>query len=141
MAMTWSPKTWPQPARLWLEVIRIEPALVAARDELEEQVRPQPLQRQVADLVDDQQLRLHEQLQLLLQAVLVVRPRQARDQPGRGDKRSPKAQGTGSQAERHRQVGLAHARRPEQQHVVRIGQVAAGGQLADDLRLDARAET
>src|SRR5215207_9776232 len=30
--------------------------LVAARDELEEQVRPQPLQRQIADLVDDQQL-------------------------------------------------------------------------------------
>jgi hypothetical protein len=25
VAITWSPKTWPQPVRLWLEVIRIEP--------------------------------------------------------------------------------------------------------------------
>jgi hypothetical protein len=53
--------------------------------------------------------------------VLVVRPRQACDQTGRGDERRAKAQGADPQAERHGQVGLAHARWPEQQHVVGIG--------------------
>ena len=51
--------------------------LVAARDELEEQVRAQTLQRQIADLVDDQKLRLDELLELLLEPVLLVSPRQA----------------------------------------------------------------
>ncbi len=48
-------------------------ALVAATDELEHQVSSVGLERQVAELVDDQQLRLGEVQQLVLEPILVLR--------------------------------------------------------------------
>ena len=47
---------------------------VAARDHLEEQIALQLVQRQVADLVEDQQARVRVGLQLLLEPVLVEGP-------------------------------------------------------------------
>jgi hypothetical protein len=42
-------------------------ALVAARDQLEEQIRALAIDRQVADLVADQELRLSQQLEALVE--------------------------------------------------------------------------
>ncbi len=45
--------------------------LVAATDQLEEEIHPLPVDRDVADLVDDEEPRLGEQLEPFLEAVLV----------------------------------------------------------------------
>ena len=55
------------------------PALVAAADELEEEVGPGAVDRQVADLVDDQQARDGEELELLLELPLGERGRELGD--------------------------------------------------------------
>ena len=112
------------------------PPLVTARYQLEEQVRAEPLQRQIADFIDDQKLRLHELLELLLDSVLLVSPDQRRDQAGRRGESRPVAQSTGLQAQTHCQVRFTHTGRSEQQHVVGIGDEAAGGQLAHYLRVN-----
>ncbi len=57
MATTGSPNTVPHSPKLRLLVI-IRLALVALRDQLEEQVRRVQRERQVVQLVDDQQLQL-----------------------------------------------------------------------------------
>ena len=63
-------------------------ALVAPRDELEEQVRGVRLEGQVAQLVDDEKLRLGVEGQAVLQAVGAVRLDQRRHQRlGRGEQR------------------------------------------------------
>ena len=50
------------------------PALVAPADELEEQVGPGPVDRQVADLVDDEQPGHGVELELVVQAALGQAP-------------------------------------------------------------------
>ena len=86
-------------------------ALVAAADELEEQVGALAIDRDVADLVDDQDLRLGEELELLVEAVLGERLAEGGDEPGRGGEQRPVAQLAGLEAEGDREMGLADAGR------------------------------
>ncbi len=59
------------------------PLLVAARDELEKHVRPRTVHRQIANLINDQQMWDSIQFQLVLQAMLRECPRECRDHRGR----------------------------------------------------------
>src|SRR5262249_19213941 len=60
-------------------------ALVAARDELEEVMGGVRLERQIAELVDDEELGLGEEGEPLLEPALAVRLGEAGDQRRRGD--------------------------------------------------------
>src|SRR5258705_7905035 len=59
-------------------------ALVATGDQLKEQVRARWTEGQIADLIDDEELRLSKNLQLLFESVLALRSRERSDQCGRG---------------------------------------------------------
>jgi len=86
-------------------------ALVAAGDEREQQVRGLALERQVADLVDDEQVIALKAAQLGLELVSVLRCLKARDPllgRGEGDTEAVLA---GFDRERDRQVRLARSRR------------------------------
>src|SRR5437867_8830679 len=107
--------------------------LIAARDELEEEVRRHPVDGQVANLVEDEQLRLNEELEPLLQTAFAQSPGQGGDEPRRGGEGGAVTQGTSLQPQSHRQVGLADTRRTQEQDIVAVGDEPAGGQLLDHL--------
>jgi hypothetical protein len=86
-------------------------ALVAARDELEEEMRRVGLERQVAELVDDQQLGLGVEAELFLEPALGVRLGQGREKGRRGDEQDRIAFADRRSAERDGQTGLADAGR------------------------------
>ena len=65
------------------------PALAAPRDQLKEEIRPVAVDRDVADLVDDQELGLREGLQLVVEAVVGEGLRERRDQPRRRREEGP----------------------------------------------------
>jgi superfamily II DNA or RNA helicase len=113
-------------------------ALVAAGDQLEEQVRRVRLQRQVAQLINDQQPRLGVLRQPGLQGMLRLGLGQRGDQLHGADVLDAMAQPHRLAAQCNRQVGLAHARRSQQQQGVAIGHPAAGRQLTDLGRIDRR---
>ncbi len=58
-------------------------AFIASTDELKEEIRALPIDRDVADLVDDQELGLREDLEPLFQAILIERLAERRDERGR----------------------------------------------------------
>src|SRR3954454_317876 len=98
--------------------------------ELEEQVRRLRLERQVAQLVHDQQPRLSEERQPLLQPAARVRLGERGDERGGGDEQDRVALPDRLVAQRHRQVRLADPRRPQQQDRPGVGDEAGGCQLA-----------
>ena len=109
-------------------------ALVATADELEEQVRGIRLERQIAEFVDDQQLGLGVVRQALLEPAFAMRLGELGHQ-GRGRREQHRVAGhDGFPAERHRQMCLAHARRPQEQHRLAVGDEAPRRDLPD-LRL------
>jgi len=61
-------------------------ALVTARDQLEEQVGALAIDRQIADLVDQEKLRLSKQLQSIFELALGQRLAERGDERGGGDK-------------------------------------------------------
>jgi hypothetical protein len=77
-------------------------ALVAARDQLEEQVNALTVNRQIANLVDYQKLRLTEDLQPFIQTAFGERLAERGDQRGRAAEQSPHALLAGLHAERDR---------------------------------------
>jgi hypothetical protein len=89
-------------------------AFVAAGDEREEQVGGLAFERQVADLVDDQQVVALQPAQLGLELVAVLRRLQARDPLLRGGESNAVAALAGFEAERDRDVRLAGAGRAEE---------------------------
>ena len=91
-------------------------------------------ERQVAEFVDDEQLRLGEMRQPLLEPPVGLRLGQVRDQRHRAGEQHRIASDNRFAAERHGQMRLADARRTEQQQRVAVGDEASGGELAD-LRL------
>src|SRR5690606_17400999 len=72
---------------------------VAARDHLEEQIALELVERQIADLVDDEQARVRVDLELLLEPVLLEGPRKRADQVVGGGKEHAAAGFGGLQAE------------------------------------------
>src|SRR5947208_588512 len=110
--------------------------LVAAGDELEEEIGAVAVDRDVADLVDDQQRRLGEELQTLVEPILAERLAERGDQPGRRREERADALRTRREPERDREVRLPHAGRTEQEGILRILDVAPGGELANHLGVD-----
>ena len=84
--------------------------LVAARDELEEEVRTDPIDGQVADLIDNQQPRYGVVLELLLEPTLPQCAREDRDHVRRGGEEDAVASLDGLQPQSDGQMGFAHAR-------------------------------
>ena len=105
--------------------------LVATADELEEQVGSLPIDGQVADLIDDQQPRRCLELELVVELALGHGLGQRSDQVrGRG-KQHPVAGLDGLQAQGHGHVRLAHAGRPQDDHVVPMFDEVAARQVND----------
>src|SRR5918996_909469 len=111
-------------------------ALVAPRDQLEEQVRGVGLERQVAELVDDEEPRLGELGELVLEPSLAVRPGERRYQRRRLNEQDRVAGKDRGPPDRDGEVGLADARRPEQQQRLAVGDEPAGCEIADLLRVE-----
>jgi hypothetical protein len=86
-------------------------ALVAARDELEEEMGGIGLKGQIAELVDDQQLRFGEEAEPLLEPVLGVRLGERGHQRRRRHKQHRVALANGSAAEGDSKMRLADAAR------------------------------
>src|SRR5262249_54009052 len=83
-AMTRSPNTSPPAAERLVAGEHERPALVTPADELEEQVGAALVDRQVADLVDDQEPRHRVELELLLEPALGERLGERADHVRRG---------------------------------------------------------
>src|SRR6266581_1404196 len=110
--------------------------LVAAGDELEEQVGGQTVEGQVADLVDDEELGLDEELEPFLETALGVGPGEGGDESGGGGERGAVTESTRLEPDADGEVGLADARGTEEQDVVGVGDEPAGGQVLDHLGVD-----
>jgi hypothetical protein len=94
------------------------PALVAAQDELEEEVGALAVDGDVADLVDDEQLRLPRELEALVEPVLGEGLAEGGDEArGRGEERAH-ALLAGLEPEGDGQMSLADARRAEEQDII-----------------------
>ena len=113
-------------------------ALVSAGDELEEQVRRIRVERQVAELVDDQQLRLGEEGEPFLEPGVGMRLGEAGDQRRGRDEEHRVVLPDRFAAERDREMGLADPGWAEEQEHIAMGDPAAGGELADLVRIEAR---
>ena len=85
-------------------------ALVAARDELEEEMGAAALERQVAELVDDQQLRLAVKQQAVGELPLGLGFGQRGEQGGGAGEEDRVARFDDGAAERNREMRLADAR-------------------------------
>ena len=94
---------------------------VPPRDELEEQMRAVPVDRDVADLVDDQELGLAVELQPLLDPVLGVGLGQRGDERHGLGEVGPVAFGDRLDAQGDRQMGLPDAGRAEEDDVLAVG--------------------
>src|SRR5207245_568407 len=84
-------------------------ALVAAADELEEQVRPLAVDRQVPDLVDDEQAGHGVDLELVVEAAFGERACEGSDEDGGRGEEYAIAMLDGLEPQAHGEVGLAHA--------------------------------
>ena len=116
MATTLSPNTRSPFAHGAIAGHQHRAALVAPRYELEEQVRSVGFQRQVAEFIHDQQLRLRVVHQTLLQPAYVMRLGQRRNECRRRGEQRRVAVLDRFAAERDGKMRFAHAGRPEQQH-------------------------
>ncbi len=107
-------------------------AFVALRHDLEEQVGLLAAHRQVADLVDDQQpVDVHRAMHRLAIAALTLGGFQHQHQIGRAEEASLVALLSSEIAERDREMSLAHARGPQEHHVLRALDEGEAGQLHD----------
>ena len=112
-----SPRISPQASKPRLLVIDDAAALVAARDQREEQVGGLALEREVADLVDDQQLVALQASELLVEGVALLGFFEAADPLLGGGERDAVAVLAGLDPERDREVALAGAGRADQADV------------------------
>src|SRR5690606_14137730 len=94
------------------------PALVAARDELEEEMRSLGLEREVAELVDDQKLRLGPVLEPLLEPALELGLAELGHQRVRRHEQHAVAGADHFAAKRDGKMRLADAGRAEEQERV-----------------------
>src|SRR5262249_7974437 len=111
-------------------------ALVAAADELEEQVGALAVDGQVADLVDDEQPGHGVDLELVIQAAFGQRLRQGGDEDGGRGEQHAVAVLDGLEAEADGEMGFAHAGRAENHEVLAVLDEVAGAQRLDLLLVD-----
>ena len=111
-------------------------AFVAAGDEHEHQVRGLGVERDVADLVDDQQRDPLQLVELGVEAAVALRVGEQRDPFGGGAERDAVPGQAGADAERDREVGLAGAGRAEQDDVLFAGEEVELAEVQDRGLLD-----
>jgi hypothetical protein len=114
-------------------------ALVAPRDQLEEEMGAAPLEGQIAELVDDQQLRLGEKHQPVGELTIGLGPRERAEERGRTDEEDRVPRFDDGAPEGDRQMRLADAGWAEDQDVFRLRKKSTGGQLADEALIDGTA--
>ena len=115
-------------------------AFVAAGDEHEHQVRGLRVERDVADLVDDQQRDPLQPVELCVEAAVALGVGEQRDPFGRGAERDAVAGQAGADPERDREVGLAGAGRAEQDDVLLAGEEVELAEMQDGVALEAGLE-
>jgi hypothetical protein len=112
-------------------------AFVAGGDELEEQVGGLVLERDVADLVDDQQWVAAQPPQFVLQAAGGVVVGEAVDPLGCGGEQDPVSGLAGADRDSGGQVGLAGAGWAEEDDVLPAGDEVQGAQVRDQVAFEA----
>src|SRR5712691_4845250 len=112
--------------------------LVAASDELEEEMRRSLLEGQIAELVDDQELGLGVEGELVGELAVELGAGERTEQRGGAGEEYGMARLDDGASERDGEMSLAHARWPEEEHVFGLGDEAAGGELADEALVDRR---
>ncbi len=103
LAITVSPNTSPPRPEALVAREQDRALLVAPGDELDKEVRALAVDRAGADLVDAQKLRLREELEPLLEAILEAGFPERRDQPGGGGIHGPVPELAGLEPESHRE--------------------------------------
>ena len=111
-------------------------AFVAARDEREHEVGGLGVERDVADLVDDQQRDAAQALEFFFEAPGALGVAEAGDPFGRSGERDAVAGQAGADPERDRQVRFAGAGRSEQDDVLAAGEEVELAEVFDDGLLD-----
>src|SRR5213594_1282521 len=111
--------------------------LVAAADELEEEVGADAIDRQVADFVDDHQPRHGVELEPLVEPILADRPAQRRDHARGGREEHAVAPLDRFEAEPDGEMGFADAGRPEQDDILPVLDEVTGGEGLDLLLVEA----
>ena len=106
-------------------------ALVAPADELEEQRRRLTVDREIPDLIDDQQPRDRVDLQLVVEPALAQRPGERRQHRRGRREQHPVAPLDGLKPETHGQVRLPDPGRTEQDQVLPVLDEVAQAQLLD----------
>lgn len=97
-----------------------------------------PIDRDIPDLIENEQVRLGQELEFLVEPVVSQRLAKTGEQPhGRGEQHAAVLL-TGVHPQRHGQMRLAHARRAEQQHVFAVLPVAASREFPDHFGVDRR---
>ena len=112
-------------------------ALVALGDDLEQQMGGAGRHRQIAELVDHQQVRLGEAAQADVPLVRVVGAHQRGHQRRRRDVAHRVVLVDGGAAEGDGEMGLAHPRRSEQQQVVAVRHPSGGPEIPQLVGVDA----
>ena len=139
MATTWLPKISPHSAKPRFEV-RISALLIAGIDQLEEQVAPARRDRQVADLVDDEQRGAAEEANTFAQRTLAFGLGELGDEIGERDKVDKFAGTYRLDSEGNCKMALAGAGRPEQVNHFGAGDEVETGQSHDSIAIERRLE-
>src|SRR5215207_1260020 len=111
-------------------------ALVAAADEHEHQVRGLGIERDVADLVDDQQRDPLQSGELVIEAAVALRVGEHGDPFGGGAERDAVSGEAGADADRDRQMTFPGPRRAEQDEILAAGEEVELAEMQDLVAAD-----
>jgi len=112
--------------------------LIAPGDELEEQIGALPINGDIPDLINDQELGLGQHLEAVLQPVFGERFAERREEAHGGRKQDAVALLTGRDAQGHGEMRLADAGRTEEQRILTLLQIAPGAEFADQFHINGR---
>ena len=113
-------------------------AFVTCGNDLEQQMGGARRHRQVAELVDDEQLRLDQTLKTRVPWLGPMGPHQGGHEHRGGDEADTAILLYGSPAETDGQMGLADPGRTRHQHVLTVSHPAGGAEVPELIRIDAR---
>ena len=102
---------------------------IPIREDLEQQLRSGPTEREVSQLIADQQIDPIELAQEAVQLILLLGFLQACDQRGRRVELDPPTGPTGRQTQGNRQMGFPDSRIPDQAEILVLVQPLAAGQF------------
>jgi hypothetical protein len=111
-------------------------SLITVREDLEQQFSPPAGERQVTQLITDQQVSLVELRQQALQLVLLLRLLQTGNQIGSGEETHPASLTASCQRQRYCQMRLASSRTADQTAIVTLVDPVAAGKLQQLVLVD-----